>query len=313
MSRDSRPLVTIGIPTYNRARGFLREALASALGQTYERVEVVVADNCSEDDTAAVVAEVGAGRVRYHRHERNLGAQANFNSVVRLASGGYLVLLHDDDMIDPDFVATCVAAMGERRPGLVRTGTRVLGEDGRVVYERANLSPGTDVRGLLEAWFANRTSFYLCSTMFDTAVLRGVGGFDTPRALFNDVAAYVRVAAAAGTVEVPDVKATFRMHADNAGKAAKVRAWAEDAAYVIELITEAVSQSAAMPDAAFAARARAFFCGNCYHRAGRIADPRARREAMAAVHEALGCTPPWRHGVERLAARARRRLKPRPA
>jgi glycosyltransferase involved in cell wall biosynthesis len=309
----SPPLVTIGIPTYNRARGYLREALASALAQTYERVEVVVADNCSEDDTAEVVAEVGAGRVRYHRHERNLGAQANFNSLLELAAGDHFVLLHDDDLIDADFVATCVAAMGERRPGLVRTGTRVIGEDGRVVYQRLNQAPGTDVRGLVEAWFANRTSFYLCSTMFDTAVLRGVGGFDTPRALFNDVAAYVRVAAAAGTVEVPDVKATFRMHQDSAGKAAKVRAWAEDAAYVVELMTDLVSPSAALPDTAFAARAREYFCGNCYHRASRIADPRARREAMAAVHEALGCTPPWRYELERLALRVRRRLGPRPA
>src|SRR5690606_4079066 len=154
----SPPLVTIGIPTYNRARGYLREALASALAQTYERVEVVVADNCSEDDTAEVVAEVGAGRVRYHRHERNLGAQANFNSLLELAAGDHFVLLHDDDLIDADFVATCVAAMGERRPGLVRTGTRVIGEDGRVVYQRLNQAPGTDVRGLVEAWFANRTS-----------------------------------------------------------------------------------------------------------------------------------------------------------
>jgi len=306
------PLVTIGIPTYNRARGYLREALASALAQTYERVEVIVADNCSEDDTAEVVREVGGGRVAYHRHERNVGAQGNFNSLVALASGDYFLLLHDDDAVDPDFVEACVAAIGDGRPGLVRTGTRVVDGAGRVVYERTNRAPGTGLRGLLEAWFANETSFYLCSTLFDTAALRAAGGFDTPRQLFNDVAAYVRVAAAAGTVEVPEVKATFRMHEDNAGKAAKVRAWAEDAAYVLELIEGLLAEERALaPD--LAARARAFFCGNCYHRAGRLADPAARREAMAAVHEVLGCEPPWRHELGRLASRVRRRLGARPA
>jgi len=307
------PLVTIGIPTYNRAHGYLREALASALAQTYERVEVLVADNCSHDDTAEVVRSVGGDRVRYHRHEQNVGAQGNFNSLVAMASGEYFLMLHDDDLVDPDFVETCVSAMGDERPGLVRTGTRVIGADGAVVYQRANQAPGADVRGLLEAWFANRTSFYFCSTLFNTEALRSVGGFDSPRQLFNDVAAYLRVAAAAGTVEVPDVKATFRMHEDNAGKAAKVRAWAEDAAYVVDLITELVSPSAAMPDKAFEARARSFFCGNCYHRASRIADPAARREAMAAVHEVLGCTPPWRYELERSASRLRRRLRARPA
>lgn len=313
MSSGGGPLVTIGIPTYNRARGYLREALGSALAQTYDRVEVIVADNCSDDDTADVVRAVGGDRVRYHRHERNVGAQGNFNSLVEMASGDYFLLLHDDDSVDPDFVATCMTAMGERRPGLVRTGTRVIGQDGQVVYQRVNQAPGTDVRGLIEAWFANRTSFYLCSTLFHTEVLRSVGGFDTPRQLFNDVATYARVAAAAGTVEVPAVKATFRMHQENAGKAAKVRAWAEDAAYLVELMTDLVSPSAAMPDRAFEARAREFFCSNCYHRASRIADPQARREAMAAVHEALGCTPPWRYALERRALRMRRRLKARTA
>jgi len=310
---DAEPLVTIGIPTYNRARGYLREALSSALAQTYERVEVVVADNCSEDDTEAVVREVGGDRVRYHRHERNVGAQGNFNSLLALAGGDYFLLLHDDDAVDPDMVAACVAAMGDRRPGLVRTGTRVIDSAGRVVYERENRAPGTGVKGLLEAWFANRTSFYLCSTLFDTAVLRGVGGFDSPRQLFNDVAAYARVAAAAGTVEVPDVKATFRMHEDNAGKAAKVRAWAEDAAYVLELMEGLVVEEMGAPDPAFAARAHAFFCGNCYHRALRLSDPAARREATAAVHEVLGCEPPWRRELSRLASRVRRRLGARPA
>lgn len=310
MSGHEPPLVTIGIPTYNRADGYLREALASALAQTYERLEILVADNASDDDTAAVVRELGGDRVRYHRHERNLGSQGNYNSIVEMATGEYLLLLHDDDRVDPDFVAACVAAMGDRRPGLVRTGVRVVGEGDRLIYERVNQAPGTGVRELLEAWFANRTSFYFCATLFNLASLRRVGGFDTPRQLFNDVAAYARVAADAGTVEVPEVKATFRQHKASSGKAATVKAWAEDAAYLVQLMAELVSPSAAMPDRAFEAMARTFFCRNCYHRALRLTDPAARREAMAAVHATLGCTPPWRYRLGRAAYRMRKRLLP---
>ena len=58
-----------------------------------------------------------------------------------------------------------------------------------------------------------------------------MGGHDSDREHAHYVAAYARVAADAGTVEVPEVKATFRQHKASSGKAATVKAWAEDAAY----------------------------------------------------------------------------------
>ena len=49
------PLVTIAIPTYNRADGYLKEAIQSALDQTYPNLEIIVSDNCSIDDTESIV------------------------------------------------------------------------------------------------------------------------------------------------------------------------------------------------------------------------------------------------------------------
>jgi glycosyltransferase involved in cell wall biosynthesis len=48
----STPLVTIAIPTYNRANGYLRHALRSALDQTYRELEIFISDNCSADETS---------------------------------------------------------------------------------------------------------------------------------------------------------------------------------------------------------------------------------------------------------------------
>ena len=55
MTTDSFPLVSIGIPTYNRADGYLRECIESAINQTYPNIEIVISDNCSSDDTEALV------------------------------------------------------------------------------------------------------------------------------------------------------------------------------------------------------------------------------------------------------------------
>src|SRR3954449_5755554 len=102
------PRFTIGIPTYNRA-DLLRQALESALDQTYPDVEVLVCDDASEDGTAEVVKAFG-DRVRYHRNATNIGMYPNFARAIELASGEYFSLLQDDDLIHRDFVRRVLEA-----------------------------------------------------------------------------------------------------------------------------------------------------------------------------------------------------------
>jgi glycosyltransferase involved in cell wall biosynthesis len=97
------PLVSVGIPTYNRADGYLKEAIQSVLNQTYPNLEIIVSDNCSSDDTGTVVKAFNDSRIRYHRHDVNIGPNNNFNFCLDQAQGAYFLLLHDDDLIDPDF------------------------------------------------------------------------------------------------------------------------------------------------------------------------------------------------------------------
>ena len=107
MIEDNSLSVTVGIPTYNRADSYLKNALKSALAQRYENFEIVVSDNCSKDHTQALVEQMDDGRIRYFRQEKNIPANDNFNFCLQQARGDYFLLLHDDDLIDPDFVAAC--------------------------------------------------------------------------------------------------------------------------------------------------------------------------------------------------------------
>ena len=95
---DDAPLVSIIVPTHNRA-GLLPRALASALGQTYAPIEVVVVDDGSTDGTADVVEGLKARHpnLRYLRHDHPLGASAARNRGVREAAGACVALLDDDD------------------------------------------------------------------------------------------------------------------------------------------------------------------------------------------------------------------------
>lgn len=106
-----KPLVTILIPTYNRAQ-FLREALRSAIAQTHRELEIIILDDASPDTTASVAAEFSDNpRVRYVRHSKNLGIAGNWRAGIEQAQGEFFCLLHDDDTFEPSFVEKLIAPM----------------------------------------------------------------------------------------------------------------------------------------------------------------------------------------------------------
>lgn len=106
------PLVSIIIPTLDRPR-YLREAIGSALGQTYKNVEVLIFDNGNLDETLSVAEKAAQkdSRVRFRRNDRNLGMSANFNALSAAARGEFLVAIGDDDRLLPDFVSRLVGSM----------------------------------------------------------------------------------------------------------------------------------------------------------------------------------------------------------
>ena len=109
-------LVSIGIPTYNRASK-LRRAAESVLAQTHADLELVISDNASTDGTAALCAELCAAdaRVRYLRSPANRGPTANFNVLYGAVQGEFAMMLSDDDWLDPNYVERCLEALAANR------------------------------------------------------------------------------------------------------------------------------------------------------------------------------------------------------
>ena len=102
--------VTIGIPTYNRLH-YLKEAVASALAQTYTDIEILISQNPHhERSTRQEIAEYCESlaarypRVRYQLQRDNLGQTSNFNWLVDNAKGDYVFLIGDDDRLLPNAV-----------------------------------------------------------------------------------------------------------------------------------------------------------------------------------------------------------------
>ena len=230
------PLVTIGIPTYNRADRYLGSVLQSALGQTYSNIEVLVADNNSTDATPEVVSSFSDPRLRYVRHARNIGPLADANFLASEAKGEYLLVHHDDDRIDADFVECCVASAGHRAGvGLIVTGSRVINSAGTVVRESENLAGGLSLEEFILLWYRQRLNLFLCCSLFGTAALRHVGGFRAEFGQFNDVAAEFSCAAVAGRVDVREAKADFREHPDSQTSNAAIKEWCRSSVALLDL------------------------------------------------------------------------------
>lgn len=97
---NSKPLLSICIPTYNRA-AYLRECLTSLqIDGSWDQIEVIVSDNASTDQTLSVLEDFrDVLPLRWIVQPRNLGADRNFDAVVAEARGEYCWLLGDDDVV----------------------------------------------------------------------------------------------------------------------------------------------------------------------------------------------------------------------
>ena len=241
MLNSTYPLVSIGIPTYNRADGYLKDAIQSALNQTHPNIEIIIADNCSIEDTETVVKAFADPRIRYHRHDVNIGPNENFNFCLKQARGDYFLLLHDDDRIDPDFVDVCMKA-GEFKTdkGIIRTGTRIIDENGNLLNNYFNMAVGLSTEEFFRCWFDCKTALYLCSTLFNTERLKEIGGFVSKHNLFNDVFAEMKLAAKFGRADIKNIKASFRKHSGEITFSSKLSAWCEDSLMLLDVMCELV-------------------------------------------------------------------------
>ncbi len=285
MNSERRPLVTIGIPTYNRADGYLREVLECALAQTYPNIEIVVADNGSSDNTGAVVQSYGDPRIRYFRHEPAPKPNDNFNFCLSQASGIYFLLLHDDDLIDRDFIECCMlAAEYQADAGIIRTGTRIIDAHGTALSELRNNTEGLSTSELFLSWLENRTWMFLPSSLFNTARLREIGGFHSRHQLFQDVLAEFEVAARFGRIDVPDVKASFRKHGSQRTGAALPRLWCEDSVYLLQ----AMCRLAVEQQGLILRKGRVHFAKHNYDLASSIQSPLDRYRIYLSIYRTFG-------------------------
>ena len=175
-SSEKNPLVSIIIPTYNRAH-LIGRAIETALGQAYQNIEIIVIDDASSDETSKEMDKLKDERIKYIRHINNKGPAAARTTGIRAARGTYIAFLDSDDEWLPEKLEKQIKIMEGTSPevGVIYTGCR------RIMKGKEYYIPNSKIRKK-EGYIFNTVlrfyMIYMSSVVIKSDVFRSVGLFD---------------------------------------------------------------------------------------------------------------------------------------
>jgi len=225
-----RPIVSICIPTYNGAK-YLPDCVDSVLAQTHSDFEVLIVDDCSSDDTVEIANGYARrdSRVRVSVNDTNLGLVGNWNRSVFLSGSDWIKFVFQDDLIHPECLGRMLAVgvgsdvpiVSCARDFIFESGTtedirqfylnhqaRITANYRNSVRWSAQKVAETALRRIGENLLGEPTAVLLHRSVFER-----FGSFNPHLQYGCDLEYWIRVGSNTGIIHIPDVLATFRVHA----------------------------------------------------------------------------------------------------
>lgn len=291
----SRPLWSVMIPTYNCA-AYLHQTLARVLAQDPgpERMQIaVIDDHSTQDDPAAVVAEVGQGRVEFYRQPQNVGHIENFATCLKRARGALIHLLHGDDYVLDGFYRKLETAFAQHAGiGAAFCRQIFMDEDGHWQALSPLEQRESGILGNALERLAVEQRIMTPSIMVRRSVYEAVGGFDSRLLCAEDWEMWVRIAARYPIWYEVEPLAVYRMHSSsNTGRHTRTGADTRYNCLAIDLFQPYLPNAIADR---VARRAKETYALSALHMAHQLAALGDRTAAGAQVRAALQCSRSWR-------------------
>lgn len=135
---NKQSLISICIPAYN-AEKFIKKTIESVLSQSYQHIEIVITDDCSKDQTVAVINSFTDKRIKFYQNEKNLGVEGNWNKALKLATGKYCKMMGADDILYPNCLEEQLKIIDNPDNAdvvLVTSHKNVINQDGKLIMTR---------------------------------------------------------------------------------------------------------------------------------------------------------------------------------
>ena len=118
---SNNPLVSVIIPTYNRA-DVIGRSIRSVLNQSHENFQMLIIDDGSTDSTEEVINSFDDDRIKYI-YQKNQGANAARNQGIKIAEGDYISFLDSDDVFYPDYLSRSISAISNASSECIGSAT----------------------------------------------------------------------------------------------------------------------------------------------------------------------------------------------
>lgn len=224
---DKLPKVSILIPTYNQET-FIEKAIASALQQNYENLEVVVSDDCSANDLNMIIGKyTNNPKFKYYRNTKNIGRVGNYRKCLyEYATGQWALCLDGDDYLtDTNFISDCVhtvmnAKTENKNIVFIQASCEVKNIITKKSHFRMPQIPSENIYLKGIDYFKNYISFNHfshCSTFYNRKQAIETG-FYLHDNLSTDVESFLKLSLAGDVVLSKKIIAVWVQHHNNASK-----------------------------------------------------------------------------------------------
>lgn len=208
--------VSIILPTYNGEK-FISQSLDSVISQSYKDWELLVIDDGSKDNTSKIVNNYSRKeeRIKYIKNEKNLGIQKTLNKGLKLAKGGYIARIDDDDIwSDKDKLKKQVEFLDKNKEYvLVGTGTIVVDENRKELYRFLPPEKDKDIRNKM----LYKNCFTHSSIMFKKDSALKFGGYSENKESrhIEDYDLWLKLGTVGKMYNISDYSTKFTAHSNS--------------------------------------------------------------------------------------------------
>ncbi|WP_052001783.1 glycosyltransferase [Lyngbya aestuarii] len=291
IEQKNRPFWSVMIPTYNGAK-YLANTLNSLLSQAPnpEEMQIEVVDDCSPDqDIETLVKEIGGERISFYRQPRNLGLIGNWNDCIQRAKGEWVHILHQDDLILPEFYKKLRALIEqEAQASAAFCRHYYIDAEGK---QHSISSLEQEKPGIIPNWIERISIMQRIqcpAIVVKRSVYETLGGFCLEAGSAADWEMWKRIAVNYSVVYEPQPLACYRLHSSSeSSRLIKVGANITDILKAIE-----ISQSYLPPDKVeiLSNKAREHYAFYAVNTAKQMFGLKEEKIAIAQIQAALNCS-----------------------
>ncbi|MDJ0578051.1 MAG: glycosyltransferase family 2 protein [Xenococcaceae cyanobacterium MO_234.B1] len=213
-------LLSICIPSYNRSVWFERalRSIVANISENKQYIEVIISDDSDSDECRVIASKILPSlniSYKYTHNQPKLGMAANWNHSIQLASGKYVLLLHDDDFLLPNAVETMITAIknNQKEYFVMLFGVHVVNEQEKVIkkqlFKRKLYLPPK--KALLKV-LSNSSFIRFPGIVIRRDIFEKVGYFDSEIGEVSDLDMWIRLLSNYGLLCLPDAVSAYTVH-----------------------------------------------------------------------------------------------------